>query len=127
MSLSSPSSQAAGRDDGRAETRAEVILKPGQQSVVHYGAIKVKDADMEEALAWKNGYFIFENDDLNVIMRKLERWYDVDVVYKGAEGNRTKVMGTIDKNTDLQEVLKLLEATGKFKFKTEGRRITIMQ
>ncbi|RZM28825.1 MAG: FecR family protein [Pedobacter sp.] len=127
LSLSSPPSQAAGRDDGRAETRAEVILKPGEQSVVHHGAIKVKDADMEEALAWKNGYFIFENDDMDMIMRKLERWYDVEVVYKGAEGNRTKVMGTIEKNTDLPEVLKLLEATGKFKFKTEGRRITIMQ
>lgn len=113
------SSRTAGNDD--------VILKPGQQSIWQQGAIKIKNADIEETLAWKNGYFIFENDNLNTIMRKLERWYDVTVVYKGAEGNRTKVMGTIDKNTDLPEVLNMLEATGKFKFKTEGRRITIME
>ncbi|TCC98147.1 FecR family protein [Pedobacter psychroterrae] len=118
-SLSYPSSRTADIDD--------VILKPGQQSVLHKGAFNVKNADTEEAIAWKNGYFIFENDNMDMIMRKLERWYDVEVAYIGAEGNRTKVMGTIDKNTDLAEVLKLLEATGKFKFKTEGRRITIMQ
>lgn len=118
-SLSSPSSPGTGNDG--------IILKPGQQSVLHHGAFNIKNVDTEEAIAWKNGYFIFENDNMDMIMRKLERWYDIDVVYKGAEGNRTKVMGTIDKNTDLTEVLKLLEATGKFKFKTEGRRITIMQ
>lgn len=118
-SLTSPLSPTAGSDN--------LILKPGQQSVLHHGAFNIKNVDTEEAIAWKNGYFVFENDNMDMIMRKLERWYDVEVAYTGAEGNRTKVMGTIDKNTDLAEVLKLLEATGKFKFKTEGRRITIMQ
>lgn len=115
------------RDDGRNEVRAGVILKPGQQSILNAGSFKVNEVDTEEALAWKNGYFIFENDDTKAIMRKLERWYDVEVFYSGTADSRTKVMGTIDKKTDLKEVLYLLEATGKFRFKTEGRRVTIMR
>ena len=115
------------RDDGRNEARTDVILKPGQQSILQAGSLNVDKVDTEEAIAWKDGYFIFENDNTDAIMRKLERWYDIDVVDQGKKASETKVMGAINKNTDLPEVLKLLEETGKFKFKTEGRRVTIMQ
>ncbi|WP_316794480.1 FecR family protein [Pedobacter frigoris] len=103
------------------------ILKPGQQSVLQLGTFDINNVDTEEAVAWKNGYFIFENDDINLIMRKLARWYDIEVVNKGANNNKTKIMGAIARNTNLSEVLQLFEETGKFKFKMEGRRITIMQ
>lgn len=102
------------------------LLKAGQQSVLTFEAFKVKEADTEEAIAWKNGYFIFENDNLEMIMRKLERWYDVDVIYNGTINNKVKVMGSISRTTELPELLKMLESTDKFKFKTEGRRITVM-
>lgn len=102
------------------------ILSPGQQSVLQNGTFLIQTVDTEEAIAWKNGYFIFENDNTEAIMRKLERWYDVDIIYQGMGDPRTKVMGAISRNTQLNEILDLLEATGKFKFKTEGRRIIIM-
>lgn len=104
----------------------DVILKPGQQSTVKDNRINIKEVDTEEAIAWKNGYFTFENDNLEMIMRKLERWYDVEVTYTGRISNRVKVMGSISRNTELPELLKMLESTDKFKFKTEGRRITVM-
>ncbi|MNL31437.1 hypothetical protein D3C87_1532260 [compost metagenome] len=103
------------------------ILNPGQQAVLSQSALNVKDVDTEEAIAWKEGYFIFEYDNLKTMMRKLERWYDVEVDYKGIPDNKTTITGTILRNTPLPEVLKLLEETDKFKFKTEGRRIMIMR
>ena len=102
------------------------VLNPGQQSVLTPGVFSVKEVDTEEAVAWKEGFFIFDNDNLKMIMRKLERWYDVDVNCKGIADNKTKITGMISRNTELAEVLRLLEETEKFKFKTEGRRITIM-
>ena len=38
---------------------------------------------MEEALAWKNGYFRFNDEDIQSITRKLSRWYNIDVKYEG--------------------------------------------
>lgn len=102
------------------------ILKAGQQSVLKAETFHVKEVDTEEVIAWKNGYFTFENDNLEMIMRKLERWYDVEVDYKGRTSDKVKVMGSISRNTELPELLKMLESTDKFKFKTEGRRITVM-
>jgi len=110
----------------KSAIRDNKILIPGQQSVLTPGVFSVKEVDIEEVVAWKEGYFIFDNDNLTMIMRKLERWYDVDVNCKGIADNRTKITGMISRKTELAEVLRLLEETEKFKFKTEGRRITIM-
>jgi transmembrane sensor len=103
------------------------ILNPGQQSVLMPDAFSVKKVDTEEAIAWKEGFFVFDNDNLKMIMRKLERWYDVDVNCNDIADNKIKITGMISRNTELAEVLRLLEETDKFKFKTEGRRVTIMQ
>lgn len=103
------------------------ILAPGQQSVLSLSALNVKEVDTEEAVAWKEGFFIFENDNLKTLMRKLERWYDVEVDYKGIADNKIKITIMLSRNTPLEDVLKLLEGTDEFKFKTEGRRITIMR
>jgi ferric-dicitrate binding protein FerR (iron transport regulator) len=102
------------------------MLTAGQQSVLKEETFQVTEVDTEEAIAWKNGYFTFENDNLEMIMRKLERWYDVEVSYTGRIRNKVKVMGSISRTTELPEMLKMLESTDKFKFKTEGRRITVM-
>jgi transmembrane sensor len=111
------------REDKDEEFR---MLKAGQQSVLKEETFDVKEVDTEEAIAWKSGYFTFENDNLEMIMRKLERWYNVEVSYTGKISNKVKVMGSISRNTELPELLKMLESTDKFKFKTEGRRITVM-
>lgn len=101
------------------------ILKPGQQAAVA-GNIVVTDVDATLATDWKNGNFTFNDESIHTIMRKLARWYDIDVVYKGnvpdiyfgAEISRAK---------KLSEVLKVLETAGKIHFTIEGRRVTVMQ
>ncbi len=66
------------------ENRQMVKLSPLQQAVNISGDLKiVDDADIEEALAWKNGKFLFRNTDLQTVMRQLSRWYDVDIEYQG--------------------------------------------
>ncbi|WP_316788989.1 FecR family protein [Pedobacter frigoris] len=100
-------------------------LKPGQQSILSSAEIHVKEVDVQEIVAWKNGFFIFENDNLEGILKKLARWYDVEVSYNG-NLNNVKVMGSVSRNMELSDVLRILEKTDKFKFKLEGRRISVM-
>ncbi|MOA42531.1 hypothetical protein D3C78_1645850 [compost metagenome] len=58
-------------------------------------------------------------------MRKISRWYDVEIVYQGNyTGN--DFTGVVSRNKDVSEVLNLLELTGLVHFKTEGRRIVVM-
>lgn len=109
----------AGKDHGAA-----LILKPGQQSVLRNGPLTVTQADTEEAVAWKNGYFKFNSEPLPSIMHQLSRWYDVEVVYE-SEINKDRFGGTISRYKNVGEVLEMLESTKLVKFKVEGRKIIV--
>ena len=103
------------------------ILKPGQQSVTTGSAFQLSTADMEEAVAWKNGEFMFSKELLSEIMKKVARWYNVEVVYADKELENKVFNGTISKFKNVSRVLKMLEATGEVKFRIEGRRVTVMR
>lgn len=107
------------------------VLKPGQQSAVSGDGISVQEVDLDAALAWKDGYFVFKNEDLGSIMRKIARWYNVTVEFEGQFGRKT-FGGKISRSHDISEVLKTLELTGSVRFRIENAgggkpgKITVM-
>jgi transmembrane sensor len=115
--------------EGRVSVSANsqtIILQPGQESVLDAAnQMKVNAADLESVLAWKNGKFVYNNEDLYSIMRKVERWYNVQVVYKGDFTGRV-FNGSISRFNTVAEVLRKFELTNNLHFKIEGRRITVM-
>jgi transmembrane sensor len=100
-------------------------LRPGQQSVLASN-LQVFDVDAISAVDWKDGNFNFNDESIYSIMRKLARWYNIEVVY---QGNVTNVDfgAEISRDKKLAEVLKVLERAGGINFKIEGRRVTVMQ
>ncbi len=104
------------------------VLKPGQQAETadsRYG-IDIKDVDTEEAVAWKNGYFHFNNEDVADAMRKIGRWYNVDIQYEGRIPEKG-LDGTISKMADLHQLLRALEMTAAAKFELKERRIIVKE
>jgi ferric-dicitrate binding protein FerR (iron transport regulator) len=107
------------------------ILTPGQQSKVKNGIhpskiIVISSANTEEAVAWKNGYFRFNNEKIESIMRQLSRWYNINVSYEGTITNEG-FYGRISRYKNISDVLKMLEDTKGVHFKLEGRRVTVIQ
>lgn len=100
------------------------MIVPGQQAMVKQD-ITVKNVNVNEAVEWKNGNFNFAHEKLQSIMRKIARWYDVDVDYEGKTTSATFV-GTVPRSQNITEVLKYLELTGLVHFKITERRITAM-
>jgi len=114
--------------DGATSTveKAGIMLKPGQKSVLKNNTLDVANADIEETIAWKNGYFRFQNEDIQSIMRKLSRWYNIDVQYSGAIPTEA-FYATSSRYKNISEVLTMLQNTKGVHFKIEGRRVTVMQ
>ena len=103
-----------------------VILKPGQMAVDNPSkSLSVQIADLEEIMAWKNGLFIFNNENITTVMKKVARWYDVDVVFKGNMEN-TNFVGNYSRSKSLANLLKNIELMDKVHFRAEGRRITVI-
>jgi len=101
------------------------ILTPGQQAQV--GQDKkirlVKDVDIDKVIAWKNGYFNFNDADLHEIMRQLERWYDIEVVY-AKPVQPVEFRGKLERSLSLSQVLEGLQLM-QVKFRIEGRKVII--
>ncbi|SMC58365.1 FecR family protein [Pedobacter nyackensis] len=85
----------------------DVVLSPGQQSVVGR-TVTVSKANLEEAISWKNGMFQFNDTDLSSVMRQASRWYDVDVVYKGGVP-AIKFSGEVSRNVNASAFLDMLK------------------
>ncbi len=100
------------------------IIKPGDQALLLNNQIKVQDADIEEVMAWKNGLFLFNDEPLESIMRKISRWYDVDVQY--GDIDKTQAFGGgVSRFSDVYKVLQKLESTKMVHFKVQGRTIFV--
>ena len=131
---------AAYSDDGEITTtllegavqvtknNTQSMLKPGQKAVINNKSdnISVSDANIQDAMAWKNGYFIFDDDDITGIMKKVSRWYDVNVSYQGDVSDQ-KFGGTFYRSKSITELLQYLGKIGKVHFTIEGRRIIVMK
>lgn len=105
-----------------------MFLKPGQQatsSVRLGGKVKVGPANIEQAMAWKNGFFHFEKENLHSVLRQLARWYDVEVVYQ-IDRPDDEFVGDIPRGVKLSEVLKILEFEGTH-FRIEGRKLFVIK
>ncbi len=111
----------------QADTHYSQLIEPGQAAVLSKsgsGNIKVETADVEEATAWKNGLFVFNNTNIQSVMRQITRWYDTEVTYTG--NINAHLNGMISRNTDLSRVLHMLELTGEAHFKVEGKTVTVL-
>jgi transmembrane sensor len=112
-------------------TAKSEIISPGEQTLVKGGDITVRNADIDEAMAWKNGYFIFKGENIGSIMRKISRWYDVKVDFQGVDQGKV-FGGKISRSRKVSEVLKMLESTGSIHFKLvldepgKERRLIVM-
>ena len=104
----------------------ELMMKPGEQAVIDQNQklILHKHVDTEEVIAWKNGYFVFNNATLGMIMRQVQRWYDVDVVYEGDIQNE-RFVGKVPRSENASKLIKVLELTHTVKFNIIGKKIII--
>ncbi len=112
----------------------EVLLKPGQQlryseteaagfSAGEAVRVDVSQVDAQFEVAWKHGFFRFNNASLEELMRQIGRWYNMDVEYHGVS-TKHEFVGEIERSAPLAEVLAILEV-GNLSFTIDGRKIIV--
>ncbi|WP_316795523.1 FecR family protein [Pedobacter agri] len=102
------------------------FLKPGQQSITANSAISVQTADLETALAWKDGKMYFKDAELPEVMTEIARWYNVQVEYVGKPA-KALFNGGFKRTAKLSEVLQILNASNVHcKLTVENKNTTIV-
>ncbi len=106
-----------------------VLLEPGREAIWEKGsgAIRVEAVDTEKAIAWRYGNFIFEEEDIEVVMRMLSRWYGVEFVFDGGRKKRHTFSGRMSKDQSLDSLLEALKLAGGPEFRREGNIIHVIE
>lgn len=106
VSLSSSGNTPKGSENS---PHSYVVLQPGEQGVLTNGSITKTPVHVERYIAWKSGLFDFTGMTLPEVMRQLERWYDIEVVWQ-SETPPTRYLGQIYRHNNLTQILKILES-----------------
>jgi transmembrane sensor len=104
-----------------------IVLLPGQMATNEpdKNSIAVHHVNTASIIAWKSGYFVFNDENIRDIMKDLARWYDFDIEYQGDMSN-VQFHGNYLRSRNLYKLLNAIELTNKVHFKIEGRRITVI-
>ena len=113
----------------RAEGKEQsVVLKPGEQVVspgVNSPFTIDHSPDLDAAIAWTSGQFLFREQRIENIMKQISRWYNVDVAFAG-KPTQEGFTATIPRNVPVSKVLRYLELTTLVHFKIDDKKITVL-
>jgi ferric-dicitrate binding protein FerR (iron transport regulator) len=103
-----------------------VQILPGQQAQMTANKLKVVDGiDTEEVMSWKNGQFFFTGTDIRDIMKQVEQYYDVEVVFR--DEIPYQFVAKISRDVNVSTFLEKLELTNLIHFTIEEKKIIVMK
>ncbi|NGM61773.1 DUF4974 domain-containing protein [Sphingobacterium sp. SGG-5] len=92
-------------------TNSKIKLNPGEEVLNTGTNLKIQNADIEQATAWKDGFFRFDKIDIHTLMRQVSRWYNVNIKYVGPVSDE-RFVGKIKRSEDINELLKIFNQGG---------------
>lgn len=105
----------------------EIRMKPSQLGEYRRtdASLNVKNVDIEPYIAWKDGFFVFENQTMEQIMNTLSLWYDVDIFYTNEQLKELHFTGHVKRYEKIDNILRAIKSAVGVTFAVEGKEIWI--
>lgn len=103
----------------KQENKIQLIsqMTPGQQAIYLNAdnTISLKDVDTQKYTSWIDGKLIFRDDPMDEVIRKLDRWFNVQIEI--ADPNIGAYIYTATfQNESIEQVMRLIERTSPIKY-----------
>ncbi|WP_018337801.1 FecR family protein [Butyricimonas synergistica] len=104
-------------------------IVPGEQFLLNRetGKPEIVKVDVYPYTAWREGLFVSRNDNLETILRKVARWFDVEIFYQNPGLKQKRFFGIMKRQTSLQEVLDVIAEAGDVHFNVKGRTVVVCE
>lgn len=106
---------------------AGVILKPNEEVTIKKGKMFITSIPNTDYFLWKDGIYSFENENFENILKKLELYYDIDIVIKEPSMLDWKYTVKFRQRDGIDEILRLMQKIHPFRVQkdNENNRIII--
>ena len=102
-----------------------VILSPGEQARVEAGGIATRTVNAAVYASWKENLFTFDDESLEVIARKLSRWYDVEIEIASPSARSATFYGVLPKYATISVFLERMKQVYDMEYAIDGKRIVL--
>jgi len=103
----------------------QLILKPNEQAVTQGTGLRKYSANAQSIISWKDGYFFFDNETMEQAMQKIARWYGLEVQYRDPDLRYETIFATLNKYSNVQDVLHIIQRAGVVNFALKGNTIYV--
>lgn len=91
-------------------------LSPGQMATKNKTKLEIHNVKTAFYIAWKEGEIFFEDERLDEIAVKLERWFNVEIIFANEHLKSQKFTGTILRNKPVDQIMQVLELLSPIRF-----------
>ncbi|NDV58287.1 FecR family protein [Bacteroides sp. 519] len=102
-----------------------ITLKPNQQITISDNKAVVSTIKNFEAFLWKEGVYSFENERLDNIIKKLELYYDVNIIIRKQSLKDIRFTCKFRQREGINEILQILSKIHHFKISVNEETNTI--
>ncbi len=88
-------------------------------------SMATKQVNVYPYIAWKDGNFLFQDESLEEIMIRLERWYKVKVFFEDNEARKILFVGDLKRYTKIDKLLYFMEKSSNASFEIKGDVIVV--
>ncbi|GAF05211.1 FecR family protein [Saccharicrinis fermentans] len=99
--------------------KQSAVLEPSQQALISKNGsqeLVIQTVDTDVYTSWTKGKYIFRAEPLGQILKKLSRWYNVEVFYENTAAEQYTFSGILPRFKNCETFLKLMEKTNSVKF-----------
>ena len=111
----------------KTENGSEYTLNPGENARFAESVPEITKVNVNRYIAWKDGYFYYENESLESIMDDLKRWYDFDVMYVGDKVRDYRFELWASRDSEISVITGLLMKTNRIGVKVNGKTLVVSE
>ena len=115
------------RSNNDQANTSEVVLNPGENASWEGGRFRVETVDALKYVAWKDGFFVYQDKKLDDILNELARWYDFTFSYRNNELKDLVLTAKLKKFDRVDRIFRILTETGKLGFTTQGKEVIVYE
>lgn len=106
----------------------EMMLAPNEQAtyVRSSDELILTEVNASNFISWMDGKMEFHNEDLEVVMKRLARWYDFEYEFENDVAREFHFSARLDREESLSTILEMLEMTTDVKFEYRKKTIVVL-
>ncbi|PKV52905.1 FecR family protein [Aquimarina sp. MAR_2010_214] len=107
--------------------KSSMKITPGTLAIYNNKTKKMSSnrVDVTKYMSWRDGKFIFKKQRMDVIVKKLSRYYNVTILIESEELKKQTFSGHLDLKDSVEKVMEVLKQSTDLRYKNENGKFVI--